>query len=56
MDNIVTITDDLGKPGRESRPEWIAVKSFGLAIMVGAVFLMLPVSSHDGTWIGPIDA
>jgi trk system potassium uptake protein TrkH len=56
MDNIVTITDNLKKPGRESRPEWIAVKSFGLAILVGALLLMLPVSSRDGTWTGPIDA
>lgn len=40
MDNIATITDDLKKPGRESRPEWIAVKFFGLAILVGALLLL----------------
>ncbi len=37
-------------------PEWIAVKSFGSAILLGALLLMIPLSSSSGSWTNPLDA
>lgn len=41
---------------REPRPEWLAVKSFALAIVAGTLLLMLPLSNRGGTWTNPVDA
>jgi len=55
VERVADIPDDRRR-GRDFRPEWVAVKSFALAIFLGAVLLTLPVSSSDGTWTHPIDA
>jgi trk system potassium uptake protein TrkH len=39
---------------KQSRPEWIGVKAFGVAIVTGAILLCLPVSSAEGRWTSPL--
>ena len=56
MTESLHVTDHARDVGRASRPEWIAVKSFLLAILVGTALLMLPASSREGVWTGWVDA
>lgn len=41
---------------RSMTPTRLIALSFAVAILAGALILMLPVSSADGTWTAPIDA
>ncbi|MDT8390851.1 MAG: TrkH family potassium uptake protein [Lentisphaeria bacterium] len=56
MDTATTQDKARQKPKKSARPEWIAVKSFALAILVGTFLLALPVSSREGVWTAPVDA
>ena len=39
-----------------SRPEWIVVRGFALAIAVGALILCLPLANSQGQWTDPLTA
>jgi len=41
---------------RRPHPEWIAVKAFALAILLGTALLCLPLASRDGRWQDPLTA
>lgn len=39
-----------------TRPEWIGVKAFAIAILLGALLLALPLSARNGQWTSPLTA
>lgn len=48
--------NDTATQRRPRRPEWIVVRAFGVAILVGAALLCLPIASASGRWTHPLDA
>ena len=46
----------LAKEPRSERRQWIAVKAFAIAVLIGAILLMTPLASADGSWTNPVDA
>lgn len=46
----------LPEPRQRQSPEWLLVRSFLSAILIGAILLTLPISHRDNEWFGPLDA